>query len=121
VYLIGHNRPIAELLAPREKPLAEVYKSEFKGMTFDDVGVEVLEATLPRLVEILHVRLTEDDKAFLLSFKEGSPNWVHLGIPHIKQLPSVRWKMLNLNKMNKKKRADAIGNLEAVLRGGHYV
>ena len=121
VYLIGHNRPIAELLAPRAKPLAEVYESEFKGMTFDDVGVETLEATLPRLVEMLHAHLTEDDKAFLLSFKEGSPDWEHLGIPHIEQLPSVRWKLLNLDKMTKKKRAGAIGNLEAVLRGGHHV
>ncbi len=121
VYLIGHNRPIAELLAPRAKPLAAVYESEFKGVTFDDVGIEVLAATLPRLVEMLHAGLTDADKAFLLSFKEGSPNWQHLGIPHIEQLPSVRWKLLNLDNMNKEKRAEAIRNLEAVLGGEYYV
>ncbi len=121
VYLIGHNRPMAELLAPRAKPLAEVYESEFKGMTFNDVGVEVLESTLPRLVEMLHANLTDEDKAFLLSFKEGSPNWEHLEIPHIEQLPSVRWKQLNLDNMNKKKRREAISKLEAVLRGGGHV
>ncbi len=121
VYLIGHNRPIAELLAPRAKPLAEVYESEFKGMTFGDVGVEALEATLPRLVEMLHASLTDEDKAFLLSFKEGSPNWEHLGIPHIEQLPSVRWKLLNLERMKKSKRIEAIANLETVLHGGSSV
>lgn len=121
VYLIGHNRPIAELLAPRAKSLANVYESEFKGMTFDDVGVEVLETTLPRLVEMLHARLTDEDKAFLLSFKEGSPNWQHLGVSHIEQLPSVRWKLLNLDKMNKKKRGESIDNLETVLRRGSNV
>ncbi len=121
VYLIGHNRPIAELLAPRAKPLADLYESEFKGMTFDDVDLEVLEATLPRLVKVLHGHFTDEDKAFLLSFKEGSPDWQHLGMPHIEQLPSVRWKLLNLDKMNKKKRGEAIGKLEAVLRGSGNV
>jgi len=121
VYLIGHNRPIAELLAPRAKPLADVYESEFKGMTFNDVGVAVLEVTLSRLVESLHARLTDTDRAFLLSFKEGVPTWKHLGIPHIEQLPSVRWKLLNLDKMNKKKRVEAIGNLEVVLGGRQHV
>lgn len=74
VYLIGHNRPMNELLAPRAKSLKEVYESEFRGMAFDDVGVDVLEGTLPRLVETLHKNLT-DDRAFLISFKKGTPDW----------------------------------------------
>lgn len=117
VYLIGHNRPIAELLAPRAKPLAAVYESEFVGMAFDDVALDVLEATLPRLVDTILDHLTDEDRAFLLSFKEGTPNWEHLGIPHIEQLPAVRWKLFNLDRMNKKKRTEAIVKLEAVLRG----
>ncbi|HHJ16561.1 MAG TPA: nucleotidyl transferase AbiEii/AbiGii toxin family protein [Gammaproteobacteria bacterium] len=118
VYLIGHNRPMGELLAPRAKSLAGVYESEFRGMAFDDVGIDRLEATLPRLVDTLHDSLTDADRAFLLSFKEGDPDWARLGLPHIEQLPSVRWKLLNLDRMDKNKRREAIGNLEAVLFGG---
>ena len=118
VYLISHNRPMAELLAPRQKPIAEIYEAEFKGMTFDEVDLSILEVTLPRLVKELHSRLTPEDKAFLLSFKQGQPNWDHLGIQHIEQLPSVRWKLLNLDRMDKAKRHEAIGNLEAVLHKG---
>ena len=121
VYLIGHNRPMSELLAPRQQPIAEIYEAEFKGMAFDEVGLDTLEATLPRLVKTLHDNLTDADKAFLLSFKEGNPDWEHLGLEHIEQLPSVRWKLLNLDKMDKKKRQEAIGNLEAVLHGGSDV
>lgn len=120
VYLIGHNRPMAELLAPRAKPLTDVYESEFKSMAFEDVKLEVLEATLPRLVNTLLENLTAEDRAFLLSFKKGNPNWEHLGLPHIEQLPSVRWKLLNLDRMDQKKRTEAIAKLEAVLCGDKY-
>jgi hypothetical protein len=78
----------------------------------------VLEATLPRLIEAIHANLTDDDRAFLLAFKEGRADWDYLVLPHIKQLPSVRWKLLNLEKMGKSKRIEAIGNLEAVLWRG---
>jgi len=121
VYLIGHNRPMAELLAPRAKPLAEVYESEFSGMALDEVGLEALEATLPRLVDTIMDKLTDEDRVFLLSFKKGTPNWEHLGIPHIQQLPAVRWKLFNLERMNKNKRTGAIAKLEAVLRGDKVV
>lgn len=121
VYLISHNRPMSELLSPRAKPLAELYEAEFKGMAFEAVDVEVLEATLPRLVKTLHAELTDEDRAFLLAFKQGVPDWTYLGIPHIEQLPSVRWKIQNLENLkqkNKKKHTEAIGKLEAVLHGG---
>lgn len=121
VYLISHNRPMAELLAPRAKPLAEVYETEFSGMAFYEVEVGVLEATLPRLLESLFANLTDEDLAFLLSFKQGTPDWAYLGLPHIEQLPSVRWKLLNLERMNKNKRTESITKLEAVLLRGKDV
>ena len=121
VYLIGHNRPMGELLAPRPKPIADSYAAEFAGMAFEDIDLATLENTLPRLVEMIHSRLTDADRAFLLSVKRGEPDWAHLRLPHIEQLPSVRWKLLNLDRMGSKKRAEAIGNLEQVLQGGWCV
>jgi len=115
VYLMSHNRPMAELLAPRKKSIADTFEAEFSGMAFEDVAIETLEATLPRLVTELHQGLTDDDKAFLLAFKKGNPDWSHLGLDHIEQLPAVRWKVLNLRNMDKKKHQTAISNLEAVL------
>ena len=115
VYLVSHNRPMAELLSPRSHPINNIFDSEFLGMTVEEVKLTTLEKTLPRLVKELHKNLTSNDKRFLLSFKKGDPDWGYLGLEHIEQLPSIRWKLFNLNKMNKKKRLEAIRNLEDVL------
>ncbi len=117
VYLIGHSRPMSELLSPRAKPLADTFNAEFSGMTSDEVSVDDLASTLPRLVSQLHSSLTDVDREFLLSFKRGVPEWDLLGIPHAQHLPSVRWKLLNLDKMSKNKRKDAVTSLEIVLQG----
>ena len=37
VYLISHNRPMAEVLAPTRKPLAEEFARGFVGMTQEPV------------------------------------------------------------------------------------
>ena len=50
VYLISHNRPMAEVLAPTRKPLAEEFKRGFVGMTQENVELADLEATRETLV-----------------------------------------------------------------------
>lgn len=115
VYLICHNRPMADLLAPKAKRVDEAYVAEFEGMTAEPVKLSWLEQTLPRLVAALHAALTDADREFLVSVKRGDPEWNHLGIAHVADLPAVRWKLLNLDRMDHRKRAAAIGNLEQVL------
>ena len=44
VYLISHNRPMAEVLAPTHKPLAEEFERGFVGMTQENVELADLEA-----------------------------------------------------------------------------
>src|ERR1035437_6579553 len=53
VYLAGHNRPVHEVLFAQLQPLAEVFASEFVGMTAAPVTLEQLEATRVRLFESL--------------------------------------------------------------------
>lgn len=45
VYLISHNRPMAEVLAPTHKPLAEEFERGFVGMTQENVELADLEAS----------------------------------------------------------------------------
>ncbi len=117
VYLISHNRPIAELLAPRPQDISALYESEFKGMTYEDVSLEELYQTRDKTVETIHNGLNENDRQLLLSIKEGSPKWELFSFPQAASLPAVRWKRHNLGKMTSQKRKDALRKLKDVLSG----
>lgn len=118
VFLISHQRPMAELLAPHRKDIREVYEAEFAQMAEVDVPVEELEQTREELITLINKEMTADERAFLLSFKERKPQWELLGLPNMEEiahLPSVQWKMLNLSKMEEKKHKGAVEKLKEVL------
>ncbi len=50
-----------------------------------------------------------------MSFKKGDPDWSLLPFENIDQLPSVKWKILNLEKMDRMKRLEAFEKLERSL------
>jgi predicted nucleotidyltransferase component of viral defense system len=102
VFLISHSRPISELLAPNFKDIRQVHANEFAQMTRVDTSVEDLETIRERMVKTINESLTSEEKQFLLSFKNKRPEWSLLGLSNIEeisQLPSVKWKILNLEKM----------------------
>lgn len=99
VYLACHHRPMAELLAPRPKPLQETFDREFSGMTREPVAVEVLESAQRELPALLRSNLTEGERRFLLSIKRGEPEWSLLSVPHLAELPALRWKLANIEKL----------------------
>jgi predicted nucleotidyltransferase component of viral defense system len=117
VYLLGHNRPMAELLAPAQHLLEESFLNEFAGMTDEPVGVEELTEVRKRLVETIHAALTNADREFLLSVKRGEPDWEAFPYPQARDLPAIRWKLHNLEQMSPQKRAEATRKLEAALHG----
>ena len=106
---------MTELLRPARKDISTLYENEFIRMTQVDVSLEELEAVRENMISEINVALTDEEKRFLLSFKSLAPEWSLLGLPNIKALPAVRWKMLNLGKMDKAKHSRALKNLEDVL------
>ncbi|MEE8059486.1 MAG: nucleotidyl transferase AbiEii/AbiGii toxin family protein [Pseudomonadales bacterium] len=115
VYLISHNRPIAELLSPILKDISTLYKSEFSRMTEIVITVDDLVVARQQLIEQLTLSITDDEKEFLMSFKRGNPSWDLLGLEGVEDLPAVKWKQLNLKNMSVNKHAQALGKLQAVL------
>ena len=115
IYLASSNRPISELLNPNLLPLQPVFDQQFKGMTFQAVTVEELNQTRVSVIEAIRQQLTDDHKAFLLSFKSGDPNWDLLEHAIVNALPAIQWKLLNIRKMSPSRRAQALSRLEQVL------
>ena len=115
VYLISSNRPLAELLAPNRHDIAALYATEFVGMTNEHVPLEQLLDARECMIVELHARLTDQDRAFLLSFKRGKPDWALCSLPDAANLPAVCWKLHNLGNMRKAQHQQALAKLEQVL------
>ena len=120
IFLISHHRPMHELLAPNPKDIRKAYVNEFAAMAQIEVPVEELETVRGQLVSLINKSLTQEEKEFLLSFKNKQPDWNLLGISNANeaaQLPSVRWKMINLEKLEKEKHRTLFQKLNSVLFG----
>lgn len=116
-YLLGHPRPLNEVLNPRLQPLDAVYHQEFAGMARTEVPLAELETARQALLARLGELVTDDDVRFLLSFKQGKPDWSLLSIEGIDQLPAVRWKLANIQRMSEEKHRRSLESLEQALSG----
>ena len=99
LYLAGHNRPMDEVLAPRDdraKDLRLAYESSFAGMTREPVTLSALESARERLFAELPRRLAVRHRAFLVGLARVEPDWSLVGCAHASELPAIRWRLQNL-------------------------
>jgi predicted nucleotidyltransferase component of viral defense system len=115
VDLASHARPIHEVIRPTLQDKQEEFEKEFNGMTAVPFTYKDFEATRAHLVEYLSRRLTKEEKNFLVSIQEGKPDWDLIEIPDIQELPALKWKFQNVQKMNDAKRAKATQVLKSKL------
>ena len=115
VYLISHGRPMVELLNPGRQDLQSLYCQEFSGMAWEPVPLKELLATREELVDLIKNQLTPDERRFLLSVKQGEPDWDLLNINGIADLPAVQWKLINIRKMSPKDHQKAVSKLKTYL------
>jgi hypothetical protein len=115
VHLISHDRPMAELLDPNFADLKKAFTSDFEGMTLVKVSPEELEDARAKLVKAIREGLTDRERQFILSVKRGDPDWGLIGLEGVDRLPAVRWKLLNIAKMDKAKHKQALRRLEVGL------
>ena len=115
VYLLSHNRSMAEVLAPRRKDISQEFERGFSGMAEVSVTLDELVDTRERLVTQIVGKMPHNHKEMLLSFKAGEPDWSKLAVPGAKDLPAVRWRIQNLTKLQDHRRRELIANLKGVL------
>ena len=117
IYLISHDRPMAEVLRANLKEIANEYERGFAGMTQEDVPLEALLAARQQMIGAIIDEMPADHRAFLISFERGTPDWSLLGLPAARDLPAVKWRQLNLDKITEDKRSALVAQLEEVLGG----
>jgi hypothetical protein len=118
VYLASHNRPIHEVLAPALRDISGNYDGSFRGMTTEPVALEALLAAREQMIAELRAGLDPAEKAFLMSIANNEPDWTLLPIGHLAQLPGIRWKLANIDRLaksNPKKLKAQVRALEKVL------
>jgi predicted nucleotidyltransferase component of viral defense system len=119
IYLACHNRPIHEVLAPTLRDVSGEFDATFRGMTTEPVELKALLSARERMIAELQEGLDDDERAFLLSLARNEPNWGLLGIEHLEQLPGIRWKLANIDRLakaNPKKFKAQAEKLEGMLR-----
>jgi len=115
VYLLSHDRPMSEVLAPTLKNIEAAFKHGFSGMMRDLVELADLLAARAALIKSIVGDMPSDHRKFLISFERGEPDWDLLGLPNAADLPAVRWRQQNLDKLSPNKRAILVARLEEVL------
>ena len=118
IYLLSHNRPIFEVLAPRRKSIYAEFRRGFQGMTAEPVAIKDLTDARELLIKTAVREMPGSHQEFLMSFEQGKPDWALLEVPNASDLPAVRWRQENLAKLRPADRAKLISGLEAILSGG---
>ena len=98
VYLLSNPRPIHEVLQPNEIDISETFNKEFLGMTRETIPIEELVTARSHLIKSINSTMTEQEKKFLVTFQNVEPDWPLFSID-IKNLPGIKWKLVNLKKL----------------------
>lgn len=115
VYLISHDRPISEVIVPRRKDIRKEFEQGFDGMTAEPVSLDDLLKAREDLITEIAGKMPKEHRDFLIGFKRGQPDWSLLGVPGAAELPAVKWKQVNLDKLSAAARAKLVEQLTTVL------
>jgi len=114
-YMLSHSRPMAEVLGPTRKDLTQEFERGFLGMTAEPVALEDLIQAREAIIADAVGNMPDVHRHFLISFKRGEPDWSLLGLPHVADLPAVKWRQQNYDKLSAEVRAREVAKLERVL------
>ncbi len=110
--LLSSARSMHDILFPNKLDQKATFENQFKGMTQEPFSYKNFEETRDRLLTSLHDSLTNEDKEFIVAFKNTTPNWDYLDF---KKFPAVQWKLKNLLALkasNPKKHEELVSRLQ---------
>jgi hypothetical protein len=98
-YLAGHNRTVHDVLFSTDKNFSAIYEEQFVGMTARPVSIAELEQARADLRAALDRHLQDRHKQFLLGLVRLEPEWDLMPFAHLRELPALKWKLLNLEQL----------------------
>lgn len=98
-YIACHNRPVHEVLEGVFHDIQYEYENNFVGMTLEDVPLDALVQTRTAMIQEIRSQLNQRHKDFLMSLVRAEPDWSLMDCPHLQDLPGIKWKLRNLNKL----------------------
>ena len=116
VYMLSHNRPMAEVLAPTLKDITQDFERDFSGMTEFPVTLDDLVEAREQLISEIVGNMPRAHKDLLVSFEAGEPDWSLIGVPQAADLPAVRWRQQNLDQLDRERREALVDDLKAALQ-----
>ena len=97
--LLSNKRPIHEILNPTRIDQRTVFSNQFLGMTNEPFTYDEYDETRTKLIQVINKNLGEKDKIFLISFKEGLPDWNIDAFVDFRKFPAIQWKLQNIQKL----------------------
>ena len=115
VYLACDSRPMYELLSPNILNIETIFQREFLNMTDYEVALDEILKTRQELLKTINQCITADERRFLISVKEGEPNYDLMPFENLERLPALQWKLINIKKMEKHKHKLMLDKLKNAL------
>jgi predicted nucleotidyltransferase component of viral defense system len=94
--LLSSDRSIQDVLFPNLQDQRLAMANQFAGMSEEQFTYEEYEFVREMMVKTVQASITEEDKLFIIGFKNVVPDW---SIYNFEAYPSIKWKQLNLEKI----------------------
>lgn len=91
--LICNEKPIHEVIQPNLHDQRIAMDHQFAGMTKAEFHYEEYETVRLQMIKTIQNSLSENDKAFLLSVANATPDWT---IYNFENFPAIAWKLKNI-------------------------
>ena len=91
-------------------------RRDYAGMSCEMIELSELEAARTQLFEWAVTDLTDRERRFLLSIKQGEPDWRLLPFECLDRWPAIQWKLYNIRQMSPRSHKEALGRLRNILQ-----